>query len=77
MLPTGYFNQTFRLLKSQIGHYLGLEAKNNKSKTTLLFQILKILEIKAPLFFHFWPLSQDIDDFCLWLKSSVRKKTVP
>ena len=56
--------------------YLGLEAKIDKSKTTLLSQTFKVAENKVPLFFfHFWPLGQDIANECfftsihIWLKS--------
>ena len=58
------FFQTHRLLKSKNRQYLGLEAKNDKSKTTLYSQTFKVRENKVSLFFHFWPLGRDIDDLC-------------
>ena len=66
IVQTGDFSQTCRLVKSIICQYLDLETKNDKIRTTLLSQTLKVQEDEVPLFFHFWPLSRDIDDLCFW-----------
>ena len=47
---TGDFIQAFKLLKSKNQQYLGLKAKNDKSKTTLFSQTFKVPESKVPLF---------------------------
>ena len=40
-----------------------MEAKNEKSKTTLFSQTFEVAENKVP-FFHFWPSGRDIGDLC-------------
>ena len=59
---TGDFSQICKLVKSTNCQYLGLEAKNEKSKTTLFSQTFEVPENKVPLFFfHFWPPGRNID----------------
>ena len=50
---TGDFSKTFKLLKSKNSQYLGLEAKNEKSKTTLFSPTFKVSENKVPSFSSF------------------------
>ena len=50
---TGDFIQTFRLAISKNHLYLGLEAKYDKSKTTLFSQTFKVSKDKVPSFFQF------------------------
>ena len=45
------FSQICKLEKSTNCQYLGLEAKNEKSKTTLFSQTFEVPENKVPLFF--------------------------
>ena len=45
---SGDFIQTFRLLKSKNHQYLGLETKNDQSKTTLFSQTFKVSKNKVP-----------------------------
>ena len=61
---TGDFSQIYKLVKSTNCQYLGLEAKNEKSKTTLFSQTFEVPESKVPLFFHVLPPGQDIDILC-------------
>ena len=49
----GILAQTCRLVKSINRQYLSLEAKNDKSKTTLFSQTFKVPENKVPLLFSF------------------------
>ena len=51
------------LIKNTNRQYLGLEAKIDESKTTLLTQTFKV-EKKYLYLINFWPLGRDINDLC-------------
>ena len=63
MLPTGYFNQTFRLLKSKIGQYLCVEAKKIKVRP-LYFLKFFIFEIKVTFIFFIFGHQDEIWTIC-------------
>ena len=54
------FCQIFGLLKSKSCHYLDVEARNEKSKTTLISENLKVPENKVVSFFFVFGLSAEI-----------------
>ena len=56
------FCQNCGLVKSTNRQYLDLEAKMEKSKTTLFPQTFEVAENKVTFFFHFWSLGRDIED---------------
>ena len=61
---SGDFSQMWLLVKSTKIQYLGLEAKMEKVRPLYFLKLLKLQKIKYHYFFHFWPLSRDIED--LW-----------
>ena len=54
------FCQIRGLLKSKSRHYLDVEARNQKSKTTLISDNLKVPESKVVSFFFVFGLSAEI-----------------
>ena len=64
VLKFGYFETKYHEMTNQL--YLGLWASNQKNKTTLFSETLKVEENKVPLIFHLEAIWRSYSQFVIF-----------